>query len=312
MQTLLRSTHAYKLLKTDGERGAFSHAYLLLFDDPRNLRTAVKTFAKLFFDDERAKNLVESETFSDCLFFPDPDKKFVVEDAERVAEECTLKPVEGDKKVFVIADFAEATPAAQNKLLKLLEEPPKGVVFLLGASTSYPVLPTVLSRVKRLEIPPFDVKQVADCLSRMYGNAEGDGFSLCAAASGGSVGAAQNMLEGGAYKSLVDDAFSLLLVSSDGVPALVKRVGETKRKKELLSLLRLIFRDALVLKSNADDRHIFLRSQTARLSRVAEKYPLPALVKAQDFLSAAERQLAFNAVFPQCLEVLLGNISEVV
>ena len=130
MQSLLKGTRAYKQLKVDGEKGCFSHAYLVLFDNARNLRDALKTFAKLFFAcdelytpaETRVADLIDMESFSDCLFYPAPNEKFVVEDAERLAEECSLKPVEGDKKVFVVADFATATVAAQNKLLKLLEE----------------------------------------------------------------------------------------------------------------------------------------------------------------------------------------------
>lgn len=47
------------------------------------------------------------------------------------------------------------TPAAQNKLLKTLEEPPANVHILMGATSEYGLLPTVLSRVRRLEIHPF-------------------------------------------------------------------------------------------------------------------------------------------------------------
>ena len=49
MHTLLQSTKAYQLLKAEGEKSRFSHAYLLHFDDERNLKNACKLFAKLFF-----------------------------------------------------------------------------------------------------------------------------------------------------------------------------------------------------------------------------------------------------------------------
>ena len=64
------------------------------------------------------------------------------------------------------------------------------------------------------------------------------------------MGEAQNILEGGYYKALTADAFELAETDPFRLPALVKRVGETKYKKELLSLLRLIFRDALILKTS--------------------------------------------------------------
>ena len=312
MDSLLKTTSAYKQMQADAKNGALHHAYLLILDDARNLRTALKTFAKLvFLGDERVSKLIDSESFSDCLFFPEADKKFVVEDAERVSEEATLQPVEGNKKVFVIGDFAQVNATSQNKLLKLLEEPPKSACFLLGATTQFPVLPTVLSRVKKLEIPPFDTGEIVSCLERIYKSRfDKNDYALCAAASGGCIGQAQNMLEGGTYKAMIDDAFSLVLVSPSALPALIKRVGESKRKKELLALLRMIFRDALLIKTGLKEENTFLRAESARLLRVAEKCTSAMLVRAQDEIGKAEREVAFNAVFPQCLEVLLGRINK--
>ena len=185
MEKLLQSTSAYKQVQADVQAGAPHHAYLLLFDDAYNLRFALKTFAKLFFGgDKRISGLIDTESFCDCLFFPQADKKFMVDEAERVGEEATLQPVEVDKKLFVIGDFAEANATAQNKLLKLLEEPPQNVIFLLGATSGFSVLPTVLSRVEKLEIPPFEIEQITQVLQRKFENSNfsNTDFVLCAAA----------------------------------------------------------------------------------------------------------------------------------
>ncbi len=321
MQTLIRNTQAYRLLKAQAQKNRLSHAYLLLLDDKRNLRAALKTFAKILFscdqpqteNERRISERIDKETFSDCLCFPAPDKKFVVEDAERLTEECMLRPVEGDIKVFLIADFAEANAASQNKLLKLLEEPPEGVVFLLGATTAFPVLSTVLSRVAKLEISPFDEGDIAAALGRMYENTpytEGD-FALCAAASGGSVGEAQNTLEGGDYRALVNEAFSLLLCAKEGLPTLIKKTGETKKKKELLYLLRIIFRDALLQKTMPNPQsRLLLRVEKERTKRVAERFTPATLLFAQKALSGAELHTFFNATFAQCLELFVAKIFE--
>ena len=139
MQELFQSCKAYRLIKTEYTENKLSHAYLLVLDDARNLRFALKTFAKIFFCGDKPQNeiariekLIDNESFSDCLIFPaEKDKKIKVEDAEKILEESLLTPVEVDKKLFVIGDFAEANVQTQNKLLTLLEEPPKGVYFLL-------------------------------------------------------------------------------------------------------------------------------------------------------------------------------------
>ncbi len=315
MQALLRSTKAYRLLQKEGEGKGFSHAYLLIFDDARHLRSALKEFAKLLLSCEdatspakaRISSLVDEESFCDCLFFPAAGRKLVVDDAEKIMEESTLAPVEGDKKLFVLADFAEANAQTQNKLLKLLEEPPKGVVFLLGATSAFPVLPTVLSRTKKLEINAFTPAQITACLSRLYGDKyDKDAFSLCAAASGGNLGDARNILEGGYYQTLLDNAFSLLLSPDYRLPALVKEVGETTHKREFITLLRLIFRDALLLKSGRNG--LLLPHQRERSTEVAKGYSLESLLYAQECLSEAEKQVKFNAIFSQCMQLCIAKI----
>ncbi len=323
MQTLLCRTRAYQLVQNERNKKELSHAYLLHLPDARNLRGALKTFAKLFFHCEqecspseiRLSRLIEEEHFSDCLIFPENEKKFMVEDAETVQEESILQPVEGNLKLFVVCDFDLATPAAQNKMLKLLEEPPQGVCFLLGVTSTFPVLQTVLSRVKTLEIPPFSVQEIEQGLYRSYGAEYSPAeIALCAAACGGIFGEAENMLLGGAYKNLVDDALALALASERDLPILVKKIGESKKKKELLSLLRIVYRDALLLKTataqnaQALKEQVFLQAENERLKKVADKLSLPALLYAQQAIGQAEKQVTFNAYFPQCIETLIAGI----
>lgn len=184
------------------------------------------------------------------------------------------------------------------------------------------MLSTVLSRAQQLEIPPFSIKEVTECLKRLYPHAADTG--LYAAASGGVVGTAQNIFEGGYYKDLVESAFELTTSDPFRLPAIVRRAGETKYKKELVSLLRLIFRDALILKTakingvgqpgktgrSRAEKYLMLRSETQRLYNISEYYQLGALIYAQEALSDAEKQIRFNGVFPQCLEICMAKIME--
>ena len=124
MKRLLESTQAYRLLEKECATGKNSHAYLLLFNDRKNLRFALKNFAKLFFrkederETERIEKLIEEESFADCLYFPQEGKRLSVEDAEKIREESMLSPVEGEIKLFLLSNFDEATVQTQNKLLK--------------------------------------------------------------------------------------------------------------------------------------------------------------------------------------------------
>lgn len=325
MQRLLTETDAYKRFYAKAQSGALSHAYLIVFDDGKYLPLALATFAKAVFgaaenrygefdtlDAQRIAELIDGGKYADCKVYPKDGKRLTAEEAVEIVEECSVKPVEGDQKVFLIDKFDEALAPAQNKLLKMLEEPPEGVVFLLGARKEYSVLSTVLSRTEKIDIHPFPIEAVKDCLIRLYGDdySETD-LTVCAAAGAGSVGAAENYLYGGLYARLATAAFELCLAEEYDLPRLIKTYGETKHKKELLSLLSLIFRDALLLKTAArgvKKSRMLLSVEEKRIGQVCDKHSLRALVKAQEHITEAEKQIKFNAYFPQCLETLLLNI----
>jgi hypothetical protein len=62
---------------------------------------------------------------------------------------------EGSYRIILIPDADRMTAQAANSVLKLLEEPPRGWVFLLTASDPTLILSTVLSRCQTLRLRPF-------------------------------------------------------------------------------------------------------------------------------------------------------------
>src|SRR5919112_3614891 len=80
---------------------------------------------------------------------------------------ATLTSVEGGRRVFIIGEAdrlvaQEASPEAANALLKLLEEPPAGSLFVLTTVDAQRLLPTVRSRTTLLRmggIPDADVRE---------------------------------------------------------------------------------------------------------------------------------------------------------
>lgn len=73
--------------------------------------------------------------------------KVSVEDVRDLRAQAYLAPNESERKVFILESVENFNVQSQNALLKVLEEPPQHVVFLLTALSKSGVLPTVLSRV---------------------------------------------------------------------------------------------------------------------------------------------------------------------
>lgn len=92
-----------------------------------------------------------------------------IEQVREVQKEASLKPYEGAFRVFVIDGVDRLSDEAANSLLKTLEEPPEQVVLVLLASDADAVLPTILSRCRRLDLRPVSVDTIADHLVKALG-----------------------------------------------------------------------------------------------------------------------------------------------
>lgn len=90
------------------------------------------------------------ETHPDVFVLkPLEDKVSVsIDQVHSLHQTITLSPVMGQQKVILIHPAHALTIPAQQALLKLVEEPPSKVLFLLVTHTPYVLLPTILSRCR--------------------------------------------------------------------------------------------------------------------------------------------------------------------
>lgn len=73
-------------------------------------------------------------------------KSFHVDDVRFLCEDAYIVPNESLYKVYILKNVEDMTVSASNAILKLIEEPPNGVVFILTCDSSTSLLPTVVSR----------------------------------------------------------------------------------------------------------------------------------------------------------------------
>lgn len=298
MRELICGTAAYKIFDGDRRNNTLSHAYMLYFPDERNLREALKLFALDFFgasENDRNGRLILGESLADLKVYPLPEKKLTAEAAGDIIDDAALRPLEYGRKLFIISDFHNASPIFQNKLLKILEEPPEGVHFLLGAATLAPVLDTVKSRVKMLEAPLFTPAQIYAALERSGKNANN---RRAAEACGGVLGVAQNMVSGGWYAETVAAAEEICFASTvESAVSAAMKYGDFKYKRELLSeMQRTYFSEAEKYAKSADYR--------GKLSKRAAIY-------AVECVNGALADLKFNANFSSLLYDLLLRIARI-
>lgn len=306
---LLEKTGAYKTVRSDIAAERLSHAYLILSADKDNLGEYLKLFAKLILGgDERADRLISEGIHPDVLTFPVNGETVLKEDVAALIEESFLKPVESDKKIFIINRGESMNASSQNKLLKTLEEPPKGVHILIGATSEYPLLTTVKSRVKKLTIPPFSAETLITALADDCPDAER--LKEAVSCGDGTVGKAlalygdENLSE---TVELAVDTYNNMLSSRNVLEYSDKITGKTG-VKEFLSVLELINRDNLLYLSGAEDA-VFNKKLLSRV-KGANGFTLGAVIYAADKIAEAEKRLAANGNPQAVLERLLFAILE--
>lgn len=93
--------------------------------------------------------------------FPDEGKQSInVDQARSIRTDAYIAPNEMDFKVYILHGADKMNVQTQNALLKILEEPPKFVSFILLSSNVAAFLPTVRSRCQLVQIDVVDEKSI--------------------------------------------------------------------------------------------------------------------------------------------------------
>ena len=98
----------------------------------------------------------------------------LVRQIRALSEDAAIAPNEADRKVYIIPEADKLNPQAQNAFLKLLEEPPKGVCFVLCAAGIGSLLPTVLSRCTRVRLRGEEATEPSPLLDAVVRGSEPD------------------------------------------------------------------------------------------------------------------------------------------
>ena len=185
-------------LKTD----AMAHAYLLV--GPRHVgkgTLAINLAQALNCDGSElpcgqcrsCQRILEGKHADVTPIGLDSKTEIGIDDIRGLQRLANLPPYEGKYKVFIIDDAEYLSTEAANSLLKILEEPPQKVVWLLLASEEERLLPTIISRCQRLELKPVPSKRIQEVLINSY-NVDADKAKLLTQLCHGRLGWAVSVL----------------------------------------------------------------------------------------------------------------------
>ena len=183
---------------------------------------------------------------------PEKDKTAVsVDQIRRVRADAFVRPNQGRCKVYILCGAVR--PEAQNAFLKLLEEPPKGVYFILLCQSAKGLLPTIISRCSMInlggeaEINEEAQKAAEEIANGIISLSEYD--LLLALRSLADKSLADDILR--AVKLILFDAVTVLSgAKASYKPELAKKLSSRFTRKKLLDMIELTDSSKYKLKQN--------------------------------------------------------------
>lgn len=323
---------AVTLLQRNLERGAVAHAYLLVGPPHVGKMTLALELAQAL-NCEAAEppcgecdpcQKVASGKHADVQVIgldiggnsnDKPRAEISIEQVREMQHSSSLPPFEGKHKVFIIDGAELMSHEAANCLLKTLEEPSEGVIFILLTVNDSFLPETVVSRCQRLELRPLPTSQVETALGerRSLEQAKAELLSrLCHGRLGWALTAADedNLLE--QRDQLIEKLVGVIRGDNelrfDYVAQLAAQFSQNRLSvQEVLDLWLDWWRDLLLIKLGSSG-NITNIDHEAELAEMSQGYSLPQIRAFIDSIQAAGEQLGQNANPRLTLEVLILSI----
>ncbi|HEX2031775.1 MAG TPA: DNA polymerase III subunit gamma/tau [Actinomycetota bacterium] len=181
---VLGQEHVIRALAGAVREGKLAHAFL--FSGPRGTgKTSTARILAKMVNCERGPTPEPDGTCEQCIRIRDGTHLDVweidaashggVEDARELRERAPTAPAQGREKVYIIDEAQRLSREAFDALLKLLEEPPPGVRFVLATTEPHKMPATIVGRCQKFEFRRVAGATIASHLARV---AEGEGVPL--------------------------------------------------------------------------------------------------------------------------------------
>ena len=212
--------HITETLKRQVESGRLSHAYLFVGTRGTGKTTCAKILAKAI-NCEHPQNGSPCNKCPSCLGIEsgaildvtelDAASNNGVDDVRALRDEAVFSPTSVRKRVYIIDEVHMLSKPAFNALLKILEEPPEHLVFILATTELHKVLPTILSRCQRFSFKrllPKDIKARLQYIASQENiDLAEDGAELLAHMADGAMRDALSLLDQCGTQNRIDAEF---------------------------------------------------------------------------------------------------------
>ena len=232
------------------------------------------------------------------LDLPEDKKTIGVPEIRRIKEDAYIAPDVLDVKVYIIRNADSMTPQAQNALLKLFEEPPKNVYFILTCVSVSGLLPTVRSRTIELRTQIFTNSELEDyfLLEDRAGGVDEKTLKEAIKLSCGTVGNVKKFLSTGKTDKMFSYAENVLRSLSSGdytsVLSCFLQLSQSRTDVSgLLDFLLLAIRDVSSCKRCREEIDTFYFTDRSTAKELSSNFSLGYLCRLYDTVLSYKEEI---------------------
>ncbi|MGQ9804598.1 MAG: DNA polymerase III subunit [Chlorobiales bacterium] len=251
---------------------------------------------------EKLKQLYE-EKRRNPYFTMQMDKAMgiLTKQVELLIDKSVFKPSGGKTRVFILSQAERMNQESANKLLKLLEEPPRYVLFILISSRPEQLLPTIVSRCQPIRFASLSTDLMAERL-KQYSPESDENILLAARFARGNFFQAQKALHNSALKEQRDKALNLLRFALSPQKQLelmreIETLAKQSRDEQLQTLasMLLFFQDVARTRASQSEHDILNQDVADAVKRFAQNFPMADFEEASREVEHARYALSRNA-----------------
>lgn len=228
---------------------------------------------------------------------------------EQLCNTMDIKPFSSPYKIYLVPEAEKMTEAAQNALLKTIEEPPEYGIVILMTSNISALLPTIQSRCLTMEFRPLSTA-VVESYVKEHCQVPDYQARASAAFAQGNLGKAMRYAKSEDFIERKDHIISLLRhveqMDLSEMLAVIKDLGTRKDEvRDYIDLMVLWYRDVLLFKATKDINQLLFQDEASYISREASHRSYEKIEEILQALEKAKVRLRANVNFDITMELML-------
>jgi len=290
----------------------FSHAHIFVGEDGIGKSLLARETALDILGKKQVKQYVDIIEFK----MTKGKKSIGIEEVKNIIQEINKKPYEGDRKVIILYNSDKMTEAAQNALLKTIEEPPNGSFMLLLCEKLDGILDTIKSRCQVYKLNRLSQKDMNIFLNTKFANLSSEELKPVLAFSDGIPGRAEKFISDislsemrniilNVFKESCHEKFNSYLKLSEYISK------DNYEWQEVLTCILSYIRDVLVYKETGNRKFIINIDKFEDIKTIGEMFSFNKLNDIINIVKDAREKLECNVNRTLVFNSMLVKMQEV-